>query len=1100
MSTLSKKLVEALSKKFNLDLLEQTKFWEKPLSLKLLNETALKKLQDFIDRLSIDNFISSSLNDIKTALKKDPVTNKILNLSDNLLNEEIISDLLRKCQNITEDNVEDLLEKIEKLEFNNNYLKTIEETNDLFEKIQSVSDEFINTTISYVSIALMVFYIGRLLIEAFTQSDFPSIFRLKYIQKLIRVTLSSISNIGSDQFNNLKGFLKTMDVLSIAIGLASAVYLYNLNRSQKIAEDELNETLCPELKEKINIPISPIIRTPFEITLSCPKNENEDDSIVPKEPYEIKLKNISTVCDIPAIETESELKADLAKEIAVYAIIENQREKPMIPTVSIDSKVTDETQIATLEGHPVYSPTNGYITSLLHNKIVLSDISDNPENYLTRSMLLLNDKYTELNNIKTFLKKWEVISLYPVMMKNSPETDGKWTLQEIATKIYDSMDKQFDKIKKDWEKINKNYEKNIKQITGKDNIKYHGENETLHIIKEEIDKEEELVNKYLRTVETGAINIAKVTDPKSNEFELIEYYIFELGIELNAIKELSDIEKSYRDQINIFTEQRFLLDGFSPDKIGGKIQELLKKLEKGITLKNLFSIGVEKYLEKKKLSDVEDWVQSVADKNKKLEDFEKEQLVLKIMYLYNFYFNIGGIIQKYTPDPSTNQVDPSINKIELDNKQQVIKEGNYISNFFGNLWKRYIKLPDEIKEIEEIIEDLSIFSPYTLVKDPSTFEESRLYTIASETTKCEPPGGFTEADFSDIKYWLKYCTFATLASVANPISGWSTGFILPTGPLLLPTVYIPIKPIQTQYGFILLGLTITGVWVFPLILMVNYSTEYAMPILDPTIVLKNQLEELKKNINEQLKELKGSVLKKYMEKKNQEIKEKEKEISGLIKKINDHKFIRPAKTSKNLKEYNEWEETLNEIKKPELELKLEKFKLEKQHKIVYDAYSAGIKTEKSDIVDAPLKTIQASEELIDKQFEKFDTIIDKMNAIVAPLPTTLKMNSANFGFTLKKPQPVINIAKELDDNVNEAPLQQINNRFKLKNEDFMKGPVVFNSAGFNTALNIAGLSLIKKDPFPAYEKLKITNLPWIKFLGTDFVPTGAKCYGIPGFP
>jgi hypothetical protein len=42
--------------------------------------------------------------------------------------------------------------------------------------------------------------------------------------------------------------------------------------------------------------------------------------------------------------------------------------------------------------------------------------------------------------------------------------------------------------------------------------------------------------------------------------------------------------------------------------------------------------------------------------------------------------------------------------------------------------------------------------------------------------------------------------------------------------------------------------------------------------------------------------------------------------------------------------------------------------------------------------------------------------------------------------------------------------------------------------------------MMKKDAFPKYEKLTITNLNWINFLATKWTIEGGKTFGIPGQP
>ena len=124
---------------------------------------------------------------------------------------------------------------------------------------------------------------------------------------------------------------------------------------------------------------------------------------------------------------------------------------------------------------------------------------------------------------------------------------------------------------------------------------------------------------------------------------------------------------------------------------------------------------------------------------------------------------------------------------------------------------------------------------------------------------------------------------------------------------------------------------------------------------------------------------------------------------------------------------------------------------------------------------------------------------------MAALPITMKPDSANFTITLKNTKPIINIAKDLDDNINTEPLEKLLTKFRLNNEDLMSNKYVnlleksvLNYKLFTTALTAASILTVKKDPFPKYEALKPTNVAWLKFLYKDFVTIGAKTYGFPG--
>ncbi|NMC58862.1 MAG: hypothetical protein GYA51_05680, partial [Candidatus Methanofastidiosa archaeon] len=93
-----------------------------------------------------------------------------------------------------------------------------------------------------------------------------------------------------------------------------------------------------------------------------------------------------------------------------------------------------------------------------------------------------------------------------------------------------------------------------------------------------------------------------------------------------------------------------------------------------------------------------------------------------------------------------------------------------------------------------------------------------------------------------------------------------------------------------------------------------------------------------------------------------------------------------------------------------------------------------------------------------------------------------------------------------NDNINTGVLNPIVDKFKIKSDDFMSKNFnnkmqnsVVNWKKYKLALKAAMPTIVTKDPFPKYQNLKLTNLPWIAFLFKDFTPTGAKTYGFPGF-
>jgi len=199
-----------------------------------------------------------------------------------------------------------------------------------------------------------------------------------------------------------------------------------------------------------------------------------------------------------------------------------------------------------------------------------------------------------------------------------------------------------------------------------------------------------------------------------------------------------------------------------------------------------------------------------------------------------------------------------------------------------------------------------------------------------------------------------------------------------------------------------------------------------------------------------------------------------------------------------------WTATEASMTEQMLTLKTDRFKLEVKYKIVYSAYSG------SDVEDNPdpqIQTIKQTKKKNDALFLKLKKLTDSIDNFLSPLLISTKPVSANFLFTLKNTTPIIKISDKLSDNVSSGDLDKITQSFKLTSDDFMSPNFknksdnsITNWKKYTDALKIAMFVLITKDPFPKYQNLKITNVQWIYFLYTDFVPTGATTFGFPGFP
>ena len=395
---------------------------------------------------------------------------------------------------------------------------------------------------------------------------------------------------------------------------------------------------------------------------------------------------------------------------------------------------------------------------------------------------------------------------------------------------------------------------------------------------------------------------------------------------------------------------------------------------------------------------------------------------------------------------------------------------------------------------------------------------------------------YSKYEFKDIKYWLKYCAYATLASILSLPPNWGTG--LPP-PLLIPfpTVYIPIKAFQLSWGILVIGITLTGIYPFPWVMIANLSTQYHVPLIDPATILNKSIDTLKLAIQGELKSYRKDRLEKSMKRTQIEIQQWNNEIEKISAaqatlKVNKPKRDRADEagltvdTSINIKsaqreagavkarkdalltyadELSTWNISRVALVEEMLTAKRKRYTAEVKYKILLDA-SNDIKIE--DPIDPEIESMQKAEEAIDNKFNELGTLTESVNIFLEGLPVSTEDYSANFAFTLKSPKPITQMANHLDEQINNPLLDKITKPFDLDREDLMSSNYgskldnsILNAKKYTNVLVGSMIPLIPIDPFPKYEMLKATNLAWtLKFLLPSWAPTGGKLYGFPGFP
>lgn len=912
----------------------------------------------------------------------------------------------------------------------------------------------------------------------------------------------------------------------MAVLAGTLLYLKNRKTYQKESIETLSqitkETTCQDINldsfdvsinyNKINYDVKNNIISNKNLNLkdnACETNPSEEP-LVPHEPFELKSQRAYS-CEeqqSKSIPDDVIVDDDKSNDLATKALISNNSSKKFDIKINVNDKVTSLTILGLLGQSRIYSPIDGIVFNIENENIYIKDIKDSKNETINELIIKLQNLYVEQNNIKLFINDFYISSIYPIMLNNSPLNDASINAAEFKKILYldGGITERFN-VAKDSEKTARDlYDKNIKDLTGEDNVKFKVENEQTQDIKDDIDKEQNIFFSSLKLIYDDAISQSKVTLPNEDEFILIDYY-FDLYKNLLAFYDQNIIVAQFKDNINKFLIERYFVDKWDTTKLKEKINSICNDLSKGTFLEgtlDYYNKMLEKYKVKYKLDDVKDYIDSLDKDNSEFSKEDIDKMKEKVMYIFDLSLQINKKIES---------------KYWNSNKyKQTSKESNYIEDYFKTLFERYDNIPKEIDDLLIQLNDLNTgyLTSYSIKEIDG--EQYRYYSLVDDPN-CKVPEE-TDDDYinpdstygyGDLEYWKKYCNYATLASVTNPITGWSTGIPPPLGPLLLPVIYLPISVFPQDWGVIVLGITICGLWIFPFVLVVNFSTMFNMPFIDPVKFIKDNINAIKYEINNDLQMLKNITLKTYLNRIKDDVNYKKQEIRTADFNHKRHKQNKPKKDRKKkfykviyAKDLAVWTAEEAIYIENAVSLRTDLFMLQVKYAIVYDAF---LGSEIQDFPDPTVKTVKQTQKQTNDKFAKLNKMINSLDDVLAPLPNSVTPVSANFLITVKNPLPVINISDELSDAINSGDLDKITEKFKLTNNDFsspnfkVKSKVsITNWVKYKQALKVAMFVLIKKDPFPKYQNLKIKNVKWLYFLYNDFIPTGAKAFGFPGFP
>lgn len=161
----------------------------------------------------------------------------------------------------------------------------------------------------------------------------------------------------------------------------------------------------------------------------------------------------------------------------------------------------------------------------------------------------------------------------------------------------------------------------------------------------------------------------------------------------------------------------------------------------------------------------------------------------------------------------------------------------------------------------------------------------------------------TQYGINSYRYWLRYCTVATLVNCMLPMY-WSTGLLIAGAPLLLPIIFIPIIVLSSRV-ILVIGIGLCGICPMPMFLLMNVSDipGFAIPILNVVVDMMKSLSSKvmalgKKSTKEMIK-LAIQQEDDNINKLNAEIKEIDTKIINLKSGVQEDKKVLKALKQKN---------------------------------------------------------------------------------------------------------------------------------------------------------------------------------------------------------
>lgn len=1019
----------------------------------------------------------------------------------------------------------------------NNMDATIDKLDDI--KTPSINNTDSKNTVVLISILLSAIIIlcKRLIkdMKLLTETRYPSIrlynISIKPIISRIKGLVRKLKDVSIGDYNRqLGGLSSVLDAISIGVAsyiIISEIYRHNKTKIQSLSYveivDYVNSNTCDGFDEYVqpehtepNKPMLNDVLNNIEIVYDV-ECDIQNSDITPSKPFLRKLEAldcdgvIDVVQDIPnKLDTVYGLENNAKIDGVVYKGVVGDK---INPTDTIDGFV---------------SPIYGVVSRIETNSLYLTDVSDGDID-ITSHVDKLITLYKEQSDIEELVNRVYFYTLYPEMLSRAKKTNSL----NIFTKKIDSS---YSKALKEYKKERERFEKNIQQVCDANNIETHAKNETLDVITNDINNEKSTHVNNIKTLREQYIKNSSSYRRDDEDDNLSYYYIYD--VLFNFIDLDSSISNKLRSIITRFISNRKGGDTFNNNKIGAYLKtKLLELTNNKISIKDIENA----YKSNNDINSIYEII--LANSNNSIES-------KRISYMFYVY---------KLPDNKEH--------VQFDLHKETTSESDILKDFWISLQNRNLQIAEEIKSVDKVIDIYSnVNYKYTMIDEDGI--SYRLYTdkVNSVCSNNDMPiesdfNPNTSCDFSNIKYWVKYMSMATLTGCI-PIY-WSVGLVILGVPIPLPIIYTPLKAINTQWGIIVIGLGVCGIAISPMVFYVNMENKLVSVVPNAAMVaLKSSLSIAKGELAKKRKHLNDDILKTT----NEELIAKSSAISvdidSLIVENKKYALNTPTVPKLSVVDKPIYVPNLCDVSNINISITNGSYisncdVLAKKNKLLYDdlllklatthntsdahmltkyytdciavnkAYSdnllkiGNLQDAKYDIdkdvyaiqskmrginMKSDIESIKTAESSISASERNIDTILKNIDKLYASVPIgILSPNSVNFGPSIKKYMLVTQIETSTDEKFDTKMLNGVISKYSIDNN--VLATTNIDTETKKTKIrdcvksidSILGLLSIK-DVLPKYEKLKPSNIKFMYFLSSTFCVDGAKHFGLPGYP